>query len=350
MRASLVSAVREAMVLTGRSKRLPRHPDTPFLKIHSGAYIRSDYMRSLRTPWDRRNASAVARSIAALHVRPGARPFARTAALLLGFSLLAEDPSIHLHFGATGPVSGRPTTFAPLILDSTFFAPATTCVHHRGALLIPSDTPFAHPDRDQLIALVLQCVLDNPGEESFAIACQGLNRLAEVSRGRDSDWRGRERLARSELLAALDNLPAGTRNLRRARWIVERACAGCESVGEIRLLWALRSEGILGLVTQFGVIDPYVRFFIDLAIPELKIAIEFDGRGKYGVSAQEQIDALNAQEARQRELEIRGWAVIRVGWADLADPSALAGKVEALIRARGGSSRRGAHFPRSAQG
>ncbi len=46
--------------------------------------------------------------------------------------------------------------------------------------------------------------------------------------------------------------------------------------------------------------------FNDIAFPALKIAIEFDGRVKYGNTVEEVHDSVEAQQRRQRRLELEG--------------------------------------------
>src|SRR5690606_35632822 len=57
---------------------------------------------------------------------------------------------------------------------------------------------------------------------------------------------------------------------------------------------------------------------VDLAYPELKIAIEYDGDGHRSDREQWRRDI-----RRQRELERRGWIVIHLTQADLDDPDAF---------------------------
>lgn len=81
------------------------------------------------------------------------------------------------------------------------------------------------------------------------------------------------------------------------------------------------------LLTAAGLPEPIVQFVIrdrgrfiarvDLAYPALKIAIEYEGDGHRTDRQQWRIDI-----RRQRELEARGWIVIRLTEADLADGGA----------------------------
>ncbi|HWS49826.1 MAG TPA: DUF559 domain-containing protein [Microbacterium sp.] len=81
--------------------------------------------------------------------------------------------------------------------------------------------------------------------------------------------------------------------------------------------WEIRSDG---------------RFIarVDLAYPELKIAIEYEGDGHRTERAQWRIDI-----RRQRDLEDEGWIVIRLTELDLSDGGeAVLGRVRRAIAAR----------------
>ncbi|WP_115726707.1 endonuclease domain-containing protein [Actinomyces culturomici] len=348
MRRELLETVRDQMILTGSHRRLPKTERAGLIRIHRGAYLPVEVITSLRKPWDRRDAVIAARTIAALRAKPGCRPFGRTAASLAGFSAMGEDPTIHLHVPGGSTASPHAIAFAEISCNGMFVAPSTTTVHHRDRILIPSEPAFEPLDREGIVGVLLQCLVAAPGEESFGFACQVLKFLIGSDAGRGSGWRRRERAVRKILLDEIERLPPGTRNRRRARWIVENASGACESVAEMRLLWILRSAGIRGIDVQIEVADTYVHYFIDFGFPDLRIAIEMDGRVKYGLTAQEQLHALGAQEARQRDLEIRGWHFIRFTWDDLSDPQSILSRIDTVVRSRGGAIHRGARFPQSA--
>lgn len=68
---------------------------------------------------------------------------------------------------------------------------------------------------------------------------------------------------------------------------------------------------------------------LDLAYPELKIAIEYEGDGHRTDRTQWRRDI-----ARQRELEARGWIVIRLTQDDLSDPEGVLRSIRAALAAR----------------
>lgn len=103
-----------------------------------------------------------------------------------------------------------------------------------------------------------------------------------------------------------------------------------ESPPESWTLLALVDGGYPPPVPQFRVLDisGRVRYRIDLAWPELRIAVEYDGYAAH--AGREELD-----RARQEDLRRRGWIVIRATAEDLRDPSRLLTEVGAAFRSRG---------------
>lgn len=172
--------------------------------------------------------------------------------------------------------------------------------------------------------------------QAFVLACAGLARASHVNRFRPSESRARLAEARRDLLAEVSRLPTNAPGRGRAEWIVRNANAGCESPGEALVLLALLHAGISGLTTQEEVRCRDNTYFIDIALPALKIAIEFDGRIKYGHTVEEVHDSVEAQQRRQRRLEVEGWLVIRVRWSDLRHMDEVVAQILVAIRSRSG--------------
>jgi very-short-patch-repair endonuclease len=66
-------------------------------------------------------------------------------------------------------------------------------------------------------------------------------------------------------------------------------------------------------VVNFPILDDtgWPIYWLDLAYPDLRLAIEYDGRGHVGDHQQMEWDA-----TRRRHLEDRGWRIITVTAAD----------------------------------
>lgn len=116
-----------------------------------------------------------------------------------------------------------------------------------------------------------------------------------------------------------------------ARWVLAHADAGCDSAGESRLLYLLVQSGLQGLETQYPVLASNKWYFIDVAIPEHRIGIEFDDRGKYGSDIDSVHRSIEAEERRQRLLEAQGWRIRRFRWEALAHPEEVVAQIRALL-------------------
>lgn len=368
MNTEFVNQVHNALIITTRKRRIPLG-GRETVRIHRGVHLPSAFLHDLRTPWEQRRAISIARTLAVLHRREHAQPVARSAALLRGYDIFDSNPSIHIHIPQVECKSTTDSVLPAVSIDGVPVLKEAHChVHLHGATLstqhaefpsrvltsLPSfsalspgraspetspgraspetspgqASPETSPSAEEVLDLVIQWTLIDPGEEAFVFTCQALRTLTPSSTRRLSGWEQQEASIRRHLLRKLFMLPSGTRNLRRAEWIIRHASAGCESIGEARLLWILRSRGLAGVVPQFEVEDSFVHYFIDLALPHLKIALEFDGRLKYGNNSEKQLDVLREQIQRQKQLEVRGWHVIRFSWADLYNPESIIQQIE----------------------
>lgn len=75
---------------------------------------------------------------------------------------------------------------------------------------------------------------------------------------------------------------------------------------------------------------------MDLGWRREQVAVEFDGRGKYGADADAVVRAFTDERRRQAAIEDEGWLVIRVTWPDLARPAEVAARIaRALLRGTG---------------
>jgi very-short-patch-repair endonuclease len=121
----------------------------------------------------------------------------------------------------------------------------------------------------------------------------------------------------------------GLRGVRFAHATLGRADARAESPPESRLRHVLL-EGGLDVVPQHDVHGADGRWIarVDLAIPALKIAIEYDGR-----EVHERADVFVNDRRRQNALVAAGWTVLRFSAADLRNPSLVLRAVAAAIAA-----------------
>jgi very-short-patch-repair endonuclease len=135
----------------------------------------------------------------------------------------------------------------------------------------------------------------------------------------------------TELQAALDALAPG-RGTRQARRVIQLADGRSGSPQESRLRVMLSLAGLTP-VPQYNVRDSRGKVIarVDFAFPELRVAIEYDGKW-HGESNQ-----LARDRRRMNGLSDAGWTVFYVTAADLYDPVALVARVRAVL-ARCGKS------------
>lgn len=136
-------------------------------------------------------------------------------------------------------------------------------------------------------------------------------------------------LAASEELVDAVAHSAARRGIRRLREAVELVEPRSESPRETEVRLILIRAGITGLVSNPEVTTSGgFRYRLDLALPHLKIAIEYQGASHFSV------DQTERDMTRRSRLAADGWIVIEVHRRDLADPHELVMRVLAAIALR----------------
>lgn len=278
-----------------------------------GIYLPSRILTNTSST-ERQEITFIAR-LAALSIRyPTYVLSGPSAAFLLGLPTACRLKDLFVY---TNSLNGtRKIVFPPVVTSDGTKIPGTTISTCRPSRPVSSieylGFRIATPAR-----VLVDCSRLLSDKRGFPIACAGLARACHFDRFRQEESRARQEDARREFHEALDDTPRNARGRRQARWIIDHANAGCESPGEALVLLALLRAGINGLATQEEVHVDGRTYFIDIALPDLKIAIEFDGRIKYGETVDQVHDSIEAEQRRQRDLERAGWKVIRVRWSDL---------------------------------
>ncbi|MEJ1088761.1 DUF559 domain-containing protein [Microbacterium sp. Mu-80] len=105
---------------------------------------------------------------------------------------------------------------------------------------------------------------------------------------------------------------------------------GAESPKETETRMLLVERGLPEPVVQYQVYDGWRQIArVDLAYPDLKIAIEYEGDGHRTSKKQWRRDI-----QRQRDLEDRGWIVIRLTQQDLTEADAVIARIRNAIATR----------------
>lgn len=311
--------------------RLRKNGDV--LRIMPGIYLPAGILTDA-SPTERQEITFIAR-LAALSIRyPTYVLSGPSAAFLLG---LPTERRLKDLFVYTNSLNGtRRIAFPRVVTPDGTNIPGTTISTCRPSHPVPAieylGFRIATPAR-----VVVDCARLLDDRHGFPITCAALARACHFDRFRQDESRARQEEARGEFHDALAHTPLNTIGRERARWMIDRADAGCESPGESLVLLALLRAGINGMTTQEEVHFNDHTYFIDIALPNLKIAIEFDGRIKYGDTLDEVHDSIEAEQRRQRDLERAGWTVIRVRWSDLRAIDEVVAQVLVAIHAKKGN-------------
>ena len=332
-----IASVRSALLIVDENNTAVclhrRHKTGGILRITAGVYIESEAFVDLN-PRDCQ-ALVFAARLCALSVRHPSYTLSGPAiASLLGLPGTGSLEKLVIYVPSRS--CSRLVHFPEIVIDDNIRIPSAhirTCrPSHPVSSIEYLGFRIATPAR-----VLVDCSRLLSDKRGFPIACAGLARACHFDRFHQEEARNRQEEARREFHEALDNTPRNARGRRQARWIIDHADAGCESPGEALVLLALLRAGINGLATQEEVHIDGRTYFIDIALPDLKIAIEFDGRIKYGATVDQVHDCIEAEQRRQRDLERAGWKVIRVRWSDLKLIDEVVAQVLVAIRAKKGN-------------
>jgi hypothetical protein len=112
------------------------------------------------------------------------------------------------------------------------------------------------------------------------------------------------------------------------------------SIAESRTMYLLHREGVPLPLIQVEVHDAAGRLIgiVDFLWPTHAVFLEFDGRIKYEIHrrpGESLADYLMREKRREERIcQETGWICIRIGWADLEDPKALARRILAILARR----------------
>lgn len=164
------------------------------------------------------------------------------------------------------------------------------------------------------------------GGARFATPGYAAVELASEDAGRALCEALRQRLVRTDELPTVLASLAGTRDQAARRVVVHDAMRNPWSFGELQLHKVLSRAGISGWVANRPIRCAGVTVIPDIRFLNVKLVIEFDGRG---VHEQRFI----ADRERQNLLEAAGFRVIRFGWEHLDRADYIVTTVRAALRA-----------------
>lgn len=289
---------------------------------HGIARIRRGYGLRLRpedeqgTPWDLRRQVTLAR-ILATDMAAKRRPVfaAQSAMAVWGVDGWTENPNVVTRRATSGRLVELP---AVQVME--------TCVSAAWATQSYIETPFKPVERrgvlvDTPATVALHMALQAHPLEAV-VAVSGLMRLMVQPGPGSTDTREqlaeRSAVARAYLLQHLENY-AGMRGAHRAARVIAASSAKCENVGERAALYLLAGLTTSEVTPQHPVHLDGRKYYLDLAVPDHRVAVEFDGLGKLGTTGRELQAAKQQWVDRQAALVAAGWRVVRLSWRDLDD-------------------------------
>ncbi len=135
--------------------------------------------------------------------------------------------------------------------------------------------------------------------------------------------------SRGELDEAAERLAPGLRGTARLRRALSELDPACESPGESRTRLVLSALG-LPVESQVEIRDSsgWLVGRVDFLVAG-RVVVEFDGAVKYG--GEDGSAALVAEKQREDRLRELGYAVVRITWAELADPARVRARIRAAL-------------------
>ncbi len=240
------------------------------------------------------------------------------------------------------------STVTDLVLATApLLAPGTVISHTSAALLhgLPTEAALchrvwtirtrSHGGPSGVVRASDARVSDDEVVEIRGVPVTSLARtVIDLARTRPFDWGVavadaalRHGLTREELEDAAVRA-AGVPGIVRGRSVVRFADVRSESVGESRSRALMRQQGLPDPELQEEVwFGGVLVGRPDFRWRDHRTVGEFDGKAKYGAlvpSGRTAADVIMAEKDREERFREAGWWVVRWGWHDLADASALA--------------------------
>lgn len=285
--------------------------------------------------WKQRREMTLARLAAVVDRYPSTIALSHeSAALLHGAVLRSHEPDIHTiqttHQHRSTVVmpdviyGGKRTRSAPRSgtrLTSNEVDSGPVRLHRRlqTSLDDVSVTHIAGLPVTDISSTLLDCLLDLRPIDALAIGDSLARIMVDAQRFHEEEATQRWNIRRAELDERLRRL-ARRPGKARARRLLRLLNPLAESWGESELRFILLTAGFPEPVLQKQIEADGRFYFIDIALPGLMLAIEFDGKMKYDG---ENADVLYGEKKRQDALHRAGWDVMRVRSEELRRPEQI---------------------------
>ncbi|ENO19027.1 hypothetical protein HMPREF9004_0362 [Schaalia cardiffensis F0333] len=292
------------------------------IRVKRGVAIAAPKQSEALPRWEAFSTAAEARILAVARTMRREVVFTRESAMLIhGLPCWAHNPCVSIR------VAGSFTpSLLPGVIMSTHQIPAVRLRSTHGKYTEAQPQRIGGLLVDSLEETALQMALKARPLDAVIAVSGIIKALSRFDRFRQPASRRREEIVKAGLLDGLRGL-GSIPGKRQAEAVLTLSDAGCETIGEQALLFTLATVMPYEIHTQHEVVIRGHSYFLDFAIPSLKIAFEFDGLIKMGEDRESFQRAHRALLSRQRELEDAGWTVIRVAWEELMDLAALRAKL-----------------------
>ena len=277
--------------------------------------------------WAQQREVGLTRCVAAIHSARSAVVLTHEAAALVhGLWLRRGETDIRIAV-PTNPKRARqplaPIDFADGSLPHLSGAGRAVSLRRRRSRLQPEDVEVVNGlPVTTLLRTAVDCAFDLPARESITIVDSAMRALCHPDRFNPQQAQSRWEHVRPQLLAAVE-AEGPRRGAVRARAVVAMASPFSESPGESLTRRLVVALGLPPPELQHEILlEAGGQRFLDLAWPDLRLAIEFDGRSKYSVN-----DDVWEEKLRQDAIGAMGWSFMRVTYADLNDEERLTSRI-----------------------
>lgn len=122
---------------------------------------------------------------------------------------------------------------------------------------------------------------------------------------------------------------------RRARVALEHADDGAESPWESWTRVRALAFGLPRPTTQLEIVTDIGVFYVDLAWPELRLVVEYDGQVKYGdLAGGDPSRVVAAEKDREDAIRAQGWTFVRMTARQLSTPDLFEGRLRRALAGR----------------
>ena len=296
------------------------------LRLHRGAYVQLPFDLSQAKPWEIWESIALARIIASVQQGKTTPLVVGSSALLLhGVRGWISNPNVELY-----QPQRRTSQLIPPCRCGTISVPATLRVYRRTPPITSERTQVSGLLTEHPYDALIRCAMHDDALQAFTLGCSALHKWSGFSNFSQDTCRGRAEVIRKKLLSRLEREGA-RRGFARARRILSSIDPGCDNPAEAALTWVVRALCPYDFSTQYEFSAGGRPLFADIAIPRLKLIIEFDGIEKLGSTQGEFDRAKRSWVQREQALQDQGWHFLRVNWLDFNDWSELRRRINSAI-------------------